>query len=776
MANTQGAPTTGLGQNVTFVGDPVTGAPVMSRLDEAEVNVLGSQPRRQAAGEYRQANFQEVDSITSAFTNLGSALANKVKEKEQESFVRGAMDAAQGKTVEQIADEQPWYANLFGPSSAELGAKAYTNQERVNVQLAKIQSQMATLAQLPYEKAREELTNSMNNLLTGNPEEDAFVRQTFLKNMPALVEDYTKQRVGYVNQLALVSQSRARRSSFELIENDRLSVAAGRMTQEQADELANARLADTLPVAGQNIVMWEKTFTDDLVSAAHAGYLQSVKIALSNGREGLLTPVNLDRVKAAEKQGNAAVRAKWLDSNAEQLAKLEYDVQHAPDNSTVAQNYQALLAFGEAGKKEMGATEDVYDKSRGIALLKGGMAAVQARIDQNARRIQADLNRAATASAKQAAADAIAADTNAAWARGDLYAVKQHLKDEDVETRGYAEYASFGQDFAGAAKFLKRFNLHNEGVKFDRVATQLKTQTTAAIAAMEKSGVSDAGIAQMYEPWKALNAQGISPLYFGEALDGKMTRFHNMMQAAGGNQVAAAMAFTDAFVRKDNVRLSDDDVKKLKGGWFSGGTQAFNDLPEESRAEALSYLDIGSYPTVVEGVQRTLPHALSTGKLEVFGKGVVYNGNSMPVKTFLRDPKASRASAEKWGLGTFETDDSAVQDAFNRVLEWRTRGADFLSGMEKRTDIWQQNRGGQIPANVEITASRVIRTEQGGQPMLVVMQSGDDGKVYNTAITMDDLYAARTVNYHLKNGGIFGKNAEGSKALVLQAKQQLTKH
>lgn len=770
MANTQGAPTTGLGQNVTFVGDPVTGAPVMSRLDEAEVNVLGSQAPRQQAGAFRQANFDEVDAVTSAFTSLGSALANKVKEKEQESFVRGAMDAAQGKTVEQIADEQPWYANLFGPSSAELGAKAYTNQERVNVALAKIQSQMATLSQMPYDKAREELTNSMNGLLTGNPEDDAFVRQTFLKNMPALVEDYTKQRVGYVNQLALVSQSRARRSAFELIENDRLAVAAGRMTQEQADQLANSRLADTLPVDGQNVVMWERTFADDLVSAAQAGYLQSVRVALSNGREGLLTPANRDRIKAAEKVGNAGVRAKWLDQNAEKLAQLEYDVQNAPDNTTVAQNYQALMAFADAGTKDTGATEDVYDKSRGIALLKGGMTAVQSRQDQNARRLQADLNRAAKISEKAAAQAAIDSEVNSAWARGDKYAVQQYLTDEQIEGRAYAEYVSFTQQgkFAEGAQFLKKFNRNFEGVKFNRVAEQMKAQTTAAIQSMEKSGVTDAGIAQMYGPWKAMYDAGQSTLYFGETLDGKMMRFHRMLESGGTGQVAAAAAFLDAFVRKDHAKLGEDDVKALKGGWFSGGTPAFNALPEESRADALSFLDIRSYPSAREGVERTLPTALASGKIEIFGKGVVYNGNSVPVKQFLRDPQLSKESAEKWGLGTFETDDDAVQSAFNLALQWRTRGYQGA--------VNEKSFGGQIPDTVKVAASRVIRTMDAGKPLLVVMQVGDDGKAYNTAITVDDLYAARAANYWLKNGGIYGKAREEGRELWLRAQSQLTKH
>lgn len=799
MPNTQGAPTTGLGQNVTFVGDPVTGAPVLSRLDEAEINVLGSTPRRQEAGSYRQANFQEVDAITEAFTSLGSALANKVKEKEQESFVRGAMDAAQGKTVEQIADEQPWYANLFGPSSAELGAKAYTNQEKVNVQLAKIQAQMSTLAQLPYEKAREELTNSMNNLLTGNPEEDAFVRQAFLKNIPALVEDYTKQRVGYVNQLALVSQSRARRSAFELIENDRLSVAAGRMTQEQADELANARLADTLPVAGQNLVMWEKTFADDLVSAAHAGYLQSVKVALANGREGLLTPQNLDRIKAAEKQGNAMLRAKWLDENADTIAQLEYDIANAA-GGTVAENFQKLMAFSDAGRKETGATEDMYDRSKAMALVKGGMAAVQARKDANARALAQEEKAAATASAKAAVAAKKEAVISDLFSLGDVYALKQVTTDEHIETLGFNEYARMTQqnDWKGVARLLGKFNKDNKGWTFRRVKAQLQAQTEAAVQAMSKAGVTDAGLQQLYAPWKALNDAGLSTLYFGEGLDGKMTKFHRMMDTNGGgdierNRVGAAAAFEDSFVKGKEVYLKEEEIKKLSGGMFSSGLPAFNKLPEKARASVLSYLDIGSYPTALDGVQRALPAAMASGKIEVFGNAAIYNGSAVPVKQFLRDPKLSKDSAERWGLGTFETDDEAVDEAFQTALTVKTRG--FKDTTWKPVyfdDLGKYHAGntakgprtnpkgieqypGKIPETTTITDERVIRMDQAGKPMLVVMQMGDDGKRYDTVITMEDLYASRAYNYFLKNGHYPNQGKANSREMYNRSKEQLTK-
>lgn len=799
MANTQGAPTTGLGQNVTFVGDPVTGAPVMSRLDEAEVNVLGSQPRRQAAGEYRQANFQEVDSITSAFTSLGSALASKVKEKEQESFVRGAMDAAQGKTVEQIADEQPWYANLFGPSSAELGAKAYTNQERVNVQLAKIQSQMASLAQLPYEQAREELTNSMNNLLTGNPEEDAFVRQTFLKNMPSLVEDYTKQRVGYVNQLALVSQSRARRSVFELIENDRLPVVAGRMSQEQATARAFALLDDTEPVNGQNLVMWEKTFADDLVAAAHAGYLTSVKIALEHPQGALLTPTSRDRVKAAEKQGNAAIRAKWLDENVDTLAQLEFDIANAA-GGTVAENFQKLMAFSEAGRKEMGATEDLYDRSKAMALVKGGMAAVQARKDANARALAQEERAAATAAAKAEVAAKKAAAINDLFALGDVYGLKQITTDEHIETLGYNEYARLTQknDWAGIVKFLGKFNKDNKGWAFSRIKSQLQAQTDAAIQGMAKAGVTDAGLQQLYGPWKALNDAGLSTIYFGEGLDGKMSKFNRMMETNGGgdierNRVGAAAAFEDSFVKGKEVHLKEDEVKKLTGGMFSSGLPAFDKLPERARASVLSFLDIGSYPTALEGVQRALPAALASGKVEVFGNSATHNGTAVPVKQFLRDPQLSRGSAERWGLGTFETDDEAVESAFQTALSIKTQGFTDKTWKPVYFDDLGKYPGGntakgprtnpkgiekypgRVPSTTTITDERVIRMDQGGKPMLVVMQMGDDGKRYDTVITMEDLYAARTYNYFLKNGHYPNQGKAQSRDLYNRSKEQLIK-
>lgn len=772
MSNTQGAPTTGLGQNVTFVGDPVTGAPLSSRLDQAELQLNSGATRQSLAIQPRGADFRENNAIAEMTSDFGKAISKKLQEKDQESFLNGMMDAAQGKAVEEIAAEQPWYSNLFGPSGAELGAKAFEAQDRVNRKVAEIQAQLPDMAHLDYGTAKAQVASAMNGLLTGDEGTDAVVRNGFFRAVPHLVAQHTKLRVEYVNKTALTNQSRMRRSAFDVIETNRAAVARGQMTQEEFDQLANNQLADTFPTAGQNPAMWEEVFVQDTIAAAQKGQLTSVRAALANGRDKLLDPANLDRVRLAEKRGNSTLRSQWLDENADTLAQLEYNIQHAV-GGTVAENFKKLMDYSEAGKREVGATEDLYDRSKAMALVKGGLAAVQSEYARKAREVATAERKAATAAAKEAAAQDKASLVDSMWARGDAFAVKQLVTDEEVETRGFNEYAVFTQrqDLQGAAKFLSKFDA-GRGFTFNRVASQLQAQAKGAIQAMGKGGITDAGLQQLYAPWKALNDAGVSTQYFGEALDGKLLRLHRMFSASGSddiekNRASLAIAFEDAFVRQDVVTLKEDDAKALDGGFFSGGNAAWNELPKEARATALSFLDIKSYPTAREGVERTLPTALKTGQLEVFGKTVVWNGKATPVKTFLRDPKLSKESAERWGLGTFESDDEATQAAFNKAVELKTYGY--------RGATNEKSFGGLVPSTVTIQSSRVIRIDDAGKPRLVIWQVGDDNKAYPVTVSMDDMYAARAFNYHLKNGGLYGKRAVDSKSLFDKAQQQLTK-
>jgi len=799
MSNTQGAPTVGLGQNVTFVGDPVTGAPVSSRLDQAELQLNSGATRQQLAITPRGADMREYNALSEMTSDFGKAITQRLQERDQEAFVGGMMDAAQGKTVEEIAADQPWYSTLFGPSGAELGAKAFEAQDRVNRTLAEIQANLPNMAQLDYGTAKSQMMSTLNGLLTGDQGTDAVVRQGFAKALPGMVAQHTKLRVEYVNRTALTNQSRMRRSAFDSIEAQRTALATGNMTQEDFDIMANNLIGDTLLVDGQNPAVWEEVAVNDVTAAAEKGQLTAVQAFLSNGREQLLDPANLDRIRVAQKRGNAMLRAKWLDENADTIAQMEFDIANAA-GGTVAENFQKLMAFSDAGRKETGATEDMYDRSKAMALVKGGMAAVQARKDANARALAQEEKAAATAAAKALVAAKKDAAISDLFSVGDVFALKQLTTDEHIETLGFNEYARLTQqnDWQGVARFLGKFNKDNRGWAFGRVKAQLQAQTEAAVQAMSKAGVTDAGLQQLYAPWKALNDAGLSTLYFGEGLDGKMTKFHRMMETNGGsdierNRVGAAAAFEDSFVKGKEVYLKDDEIKKLSGGMFSSGLPAFNKLPEKARASVLSYLDIGSYPTALDGVQRALPAAMASGKIEVFGNAAIHNGSAVPVKQFLRDPKLSKDSAERWGLGTFETDDGAVEEAFQTALAIKTRG--FKDTTWKPVyfdDLGKYPAGntakgprtnpkgieqypGKIPETTTITDERVLRMDQAGKPMLVVMQMGDDGKRYDTVITMEDMYASRAYNYFLKNGHYPNQGKANSREMYNRSKEQLTK-
>ena len=60
---------------------------------------------------------------------LDSVFADKINAVKQQRAWQGFIEAAAGKTAREIADEQPWYSNLFGPTPYELGAQTFTIQK-----------------------------------------------------------------------------------------------------------------------------------------------------------------------------------------------------------------------------------------------------------------------------------------------------------------------------------------------------------------------------------------------------------------------------------------------------------------------------------------------------------------------------------------------------------------------------------------------------------------------------------------------------------------------
>src|SRR5262245_48675219 len=112
----------------TFSIDP--GSPVTPRQTAGEVAVMSNiQP---SAVAQQIAPMAQVDTgingaTVDALLKMGSdVLQPQIKAAAQQQFMEGVQRASTGEAVKDIVESQPWYTQVFGPSSAVAGARAYT--------------------------------------------------------------------------------------------------------------------------------------------------------------------------------------------------------------------------------------------------------------------------------------------------------------------------------------------------------------------------------------------------------------------------------------------------------------------------------------------------------------------------------------------------------------------------------------------------------------------------------------------------------------------------
>jgi hypothetical protein len=774
MSNTQGAPTVGLGQHVTFAGDPITGAPMQDRLGVAGVQTRGGPAPLQLSqpGQVDPTRFNDIAAATSLF---GDQVTKKLEQLDQKHFVSGMMDAAQGATVEKVAAQQPWYANIFGTSAGELGAKAFTAMESANKVMVDLQSRLPSLAQLDYAAAKEEMTKVMDSAITGDPEADAITRNTFLKTLPTLVEGHTRARIQYVQEQTLLRQSGARRSSFAAMQA--LYTQKQTLGMDDAEYLAQleGHVGDTTPVVGQNPAMFNVSLTADLIEAAKAGQLQAVNAYLANGRAELLPPEYRTRIQGAMKEGNRLLAQEWHDKNLETLAVMERDLREGVPGKTPKQLFDALMDFAKRGQVEQGMTESPYSETRAKALLIGGMNAVSAEEARQARELETRAKSTQNAADKLKAQQELDAMRGDALARRDAHLARSRgVKDIELETHIYNEYAStvatqgLGAAFANLGKW--NGGSANLGFKADRVAAHVQNRIEAVVKSAEKVGVSDQLLADVYQPWLAAKEAGVSSMYFGSKWDAALEKFHSMYRAGGTpeeQRLSAVQAFDYAFVKssKGKVTAKDaegirDSVKKATGGgFFSDGL--IDGWTDDQLVQAAGTLGAADYPSVSEGARALIPTAIRSGRLERWGGSVIDNGDA-PSMTKLLETRSKHS--DSWGAGTISRESHA--ELFDEIVQVKLHG---LPGQVAGSRI-----GGVVPEGVSIEGKTVVRFTEKDEPMLIVIANGSDGKPYPMSVKAEDFHAMNAKKLAQRYTGFYAKRDETwvrNRALVDRATQ-----
>lgn len=483
--------------------------------DVPQLGVPNANPGALAPGLQTQApGVNDVDSKTfRAITDLASGvLAPKIKEAAQDQFLRGVQRAMTGESLGEIVRDQPWYTDIFAPSSALAGARTYTAQRSVAEWGAKMQEQMPALAKQGPEELQKAATGALQGFMTGDAAADGMITSAVVEQMAPLFKQHAKEHYIHVQKVASQAQIGAWEGLGKVYQGFAAAEASGKGTVSPEDkEAAKSRLLGAIaPFADQSDEAFERNIAAFLEGSASAGNFQVVKLFKEAGLYDQIAP---DKRAALDRSIRVFARDtlnKATPAFAMDIATLVNDMTQDP--RSIPDKVSALNAKAAA---LTGVTETDLIPPTAIDNIMGGImraqsaeAAARAKVAQTAAEKDAE---------KVGEVALAASQIQNGPGYVDACTAMGVCKEQAVEKAGALAYAAAKtpQDRAKVlnARTLKAF----DGIK-------------SAFTATLRSPEYQKGVGDMAQTYEAL-ADNVKPLYFDDHERALMDRFTQLVQS-----------------------------------------------------------------------------------------------------------------------------------------------------------------------------------------------------------------------------------------------------
>lgn len=316
-----------------------TGNPVMAQ-GGAESSAVMSQIQPNQPGAQTVAPATQVDTAMNqrtidALLKMGSdMLQPQIKAVQAEQFMEGVQRASTGEAVKDIVESQPWYTQLFGPSSAVAGARGYTVATQVAQFGADMEAAMPELAQQGPEALTAKLNGFMKTVMTGDTAADMAITSQIVDQMAPLYKRQAKEHYIWQQKQANNAQQDAWTSAAKGLQSRFAAHAKDPTVVTQADVQAEGdRFLGLLnPFPGQSDESYEKNVARMVASAGDQGNFQVISLLKDRGIYDKISP-ELRTSLDGHLRGAATRTLSQLQGTpefAEPMARLFYDMTQNP--------------------------------------------------------------------------------------------------------------------------------------------------------------------------------------------------------------------------------------------------------------------------------------------------------------------------------------------------------------------------------------------------------------------------------------------------------------
>lgn len=741
--NTLGAPTEGLGQNVTFAPADLARPP---QLDAGGTTLLQAQASGGYAGVNAGGGIPAVRTDNTLALLLKAAdnqIRPKLEQMRTEKYFEGMQSAMQGKAIQDIASEQPWYSRVFGPADAVEGARAYYGNTRAQEAVADMEDRMPELRKMEPAAARKFFVESVNSRLTGDKAADVSILQAMTRALPSVMRRQAKEHYGYTQENAATAQSASFLSGAEGLQRRAQAMADhGFVTPEEFALDVNQFVKDSVPVAGQDLEYWTKARTADMVGLAEQGKLHAINALRTPDAEGVsllsVLPVEArNKIELAVNRAEGRLKTQYSFDWADQITDLRHRSSFGlgPENTPKALMAEAL-AMNEKYQKKTGSTVGILSPAEVESIGTHSANSIALAKIKEFDKAEALRGKAVTEGEKAAAAEAKVQTIRGSAGEGSLYILastpgySNDVIDSEVmkaiRSRPAAEQAAVAQQ-------VMKENYFNGTYIVKPLAEENDGGVLRAVTTIGKDGYSPA-LQQEHAKWAQLNAVSpdLAAAYYPKT-GARLARFDRVVTGAGIEPSSPqALAEFNNFNPKGigDKRLTELSAKvtelnstKWLPTWL-GGQKIKPESAQQIARLAARHVDDWVEATGSEelGFQRAIKQVMSQGLVEVHG------GYAIQKEPGMADLGAYLSQTSARGNIAIAAD--KIDDLFEQAVHQKLEGNGKTPGISLKT-----------ASHVVITRLPDLTVNSKKVPNMAIFAYDADGNQTSGSISADDIFA-----------------------------------
>lgn len=697
-----------------------------------------------SGGQTFQADAQHAVQVDTSTSDLLMQLGRKILEPQiqkvqTEKFLQGAQRVAQGEALKDIVDEQPWFTQIFGPSSSTQGARTVAQMKGVDDYLTSVATEMPELQKLSGEEFGQRITGKMTEFLTGDSVADAAIQMKMVESTGALFKAHTKANYKWTQDTMQQNVSQYMRSGASKLQAMSSQLLNGTMSQADYDGIKAEFVGNLMPLDGQSPESYWTAIEESTIDAlANENHHAANAIFDSGVFNSAPADVRKKMIDARHTYEARTQETAGFDVYGPRIGQLKG--MAAAGQLTGNQILAEVDQINADYKARYGIARPLFKRKEFESILSGNISSIYNRAEQDSR----DIAREGRTVAREAAKEKVKAETDLRKSQqlvsliqmgaGNMATLAGYDKGE-IDNAIYKGAQVIAQKGGNVGQFLVQ-QYNNGG---EHVNPLYKNQLAAGMRAAKQEGHSGAAFETSYGMYKQLSKEtggkAAAMAYLGDDAV-RMMNYDRLVQNKMVPEVAYQLSFGEAL---DTTRKSSDKdiqkqiVKTVEGaepGMFSkifGGNMS---LTEQSK-RVLTTAVGGTYDKLVTNAAMDDETAMQTalnvakGDLDIVGPYAYQKGGD-------RKPVYQLIGADEKMAGQMFTEVLNMRAKENGVTAELPGGKKSDGGAAFASDLITT---GALPA-----LSRWSDRAFGAEPTVIVMRLPDQDGVgmFGVTVTQPD--------------------------------------